>query len=334
MSRTVTVGLDGSRESLAAAEWAAREARLRALPLRLVNVWEPVPEPMGRAPMLGAPTSGALAATSGRRGEQDGPGRGAPGGTGAGKTLTDAAERIRLRHPGVDVGVEQLTGRASEALVDAAQGAELLVLGSRGLSGVAGFLLGSVGLHVVAHTERPVVLVRAGRGAGVRAADEYAPGPADSTVADSPAAEAPLRPVALGLDTAHPDPTLIRFAFEAAASRGTALRILHDWSPPAHSGLRERPGMDADLDADLGRVQAVALTEVLQPWRREFQGVEVVEESRRGKAVDHLLEASLEASLLVVGRRVRHSPLGARIGPVVHGVLHHARVPVAVVAHG
>ncbi|MDX2784964.1 universal stress protein, partial [Streptomyces caniscabiei] len=56
MSRTVTVGIDGSPESLAAAAWAAREARLRALPLRLVNVWEMVPEPMGRAPVLGAET--------------------------------------------------------------------------------------------------------------------------------------------------------------------------------------------------------------------------------------------------------------------------------------
>ena len=56
MFRTVTVGIDGSRESLAAAEWAAREARLRALPLRLVNVWEPVPEPMGREPALGPGT--------------------------------------------------------------------------------------------------------------------------------------------------------------------------------------------------------------------------------------------------------------------------------------
>ncbi len=39
MPRTVTVGLDGSPESRAAADWAAREAKLRGLPLKLVNVW-------------------------------------------------------------------------------------------------------------------------------------------------------------------------------------------------------------------------------------------------------------------------------------------------------
>lgn len=50
MARTVIVGLDGSPESRAAAEWAAREAKLRGLPLKLVHVWEPVPEPMAQAP--------------------------------------------------------------------------------------------------------------------------------------------------------------------------------------------------------------------------------------------------------------------------------------------
>ncbi|QFQ95802.1 universal stress protein [Streptomyces phaeolivaceus] len=328
MFRTVTVGIDGSRESLAAAEWAAREARLRALPLRLVNVWEPVPEPMGREPVLGPGTGPPTVVEI-----PDAVGRSAWGDTGVGKVLRDAADGIRLRHSGVDVRVEQLTGRASEELVGVAHGGELLVLGSRGLSGLAGFLLGSVGMHVVAHTERPVVLVRAGE----QAADEHIPGPAGDEHAPGPAGDpgvgGPFRPVVLGLDTVQPDHTLIRFAFEAAVARTASLRILHDWRPPPHSGLRERPGLEADLDADVGQVEAGTLREVLVPWRREFPGVEVVEESRRGKAAEHLLEASGDASLLVVGRRIRHSPVGAHIGPVVHAVLHHAGVPVAVVAH-
>jgi nucleotide-binding universal stress UspA family protein len=118
MFRTVTAGIDGSRESLAAAEWAAREARLRALPLRLVNVWEPVPEPMGREPVLGVAT-----------GPDD------SGESGVGRVLREAADGIRLRHPGLDPGVEQLTGRASEELLRVAHEGDLLVLGSRGLSG-------------------------------------------------------------------------------------------------------------------------------------------------------------------------------------------------------
>lgn len=45
------------------------------------------------------------------------------------------------------------------------------------------------------------------------------------------------------------------------------------------------------------------------------------------------MDASKDASLLVVGRRVRRAAIGTRIGPVTHAVLRHAAVPVAVVPH-
>jgi nucleotide-binding universal stress UspA family protein len=301
MSRTVTVGLDGSDQSLAAAEWAAREAAMRDLPLRLVNVWEPVPEPMGKAPLLGADAQHEW---------RD-------------KVPREAADGIRLRHPGVEVIVEQVSGRATDVLAEEAKGAELLVLGSRGLGGIGGFLLGSVGQSVVAHAAVPVVLVRAGE----QAADEHVRDPAGI-----PSAATPYRPVVLGLDLDRPDDTLIGFAFDAAARCGAALKVVHGWNPPPYAayGLRA----DRELDAELGRRAAAALTEVLRPWTRKVPSVEVVEESRPGKPAHHLVDASREASLVVVGRRVRRSPLGAHIGPVTHAVLHHATAPVAVVAHG
>ncbi|MGW5474182.1 universal stress protein [Streptomyces chartreusis] len=52
MSRTVTVGLDGFPESLTAADWAAREERLRGLPLRLLHAWQW--RPHACAPLVGA----------------------------------------------------------------------------------------------------------------------------------------------------------------------------------------------------------------------------------------------------------------------------------------
>lgn len=301
MPRTVTVGLDGSPEALAAAEWAAREAALRELPLRLVNVWEPVPEPMGQAPLLGADVEHEWRKPVSRK----------------------AADGIRLRHPGVEVIIGQLSGAAAEVLTEETKDAELLVLGSRGLSGIGGFLAGSVGQSVVAHAEVPVVLVRAGE----EAADEHL-----RDWAGVPSAATPYRPVVLGLDTDRPDDSLIGFAFDAAARRGTALKVVHGWHPPPHfsHGLPEHQ----ELDAELGRWDAAVLAEVLLPWTQKIPSVEVVEESRPGKPAHHLVDASREASLVVVGRRVRRSPFGARIGPVTHAVLHHATAPVAVVAHG
>ncbi|KUO06241.1 universal stress protein [Streptomyces caeruleatus] len=300
MVRTVVVGLDGSSESRAAAEWAAREAKLRGLPLKIVHVWEPVPEPMAQAPLLGAETQAHWTA----------------------RVPREAAEGIRLRHAGVEVTTEQRTGGAADALTEAAADAELLVLGSRGLSGVGGFMVGSVGLSVVAHAERPVVLVRPGE----QAADEHEADPAGV-----PSAATPYRPVVLGLDAMSPDDSVIEFAFEEAARRETGLRVIHGWNLPPYYvyGL----AADPQFHDEIARQQAAVLAEAVQPWRKKYPNVEVTEQTPSGSPGIRLVDASREASLVVVGRRIRRSPLGAHIGPVTHAVLHHATAPVAVVAH-
>ncbi|MFF7528845.1 universal stress protein [Streptomyces bobili] len=300
MVRTVVAGIDGSSESRAAAEWAAREAKLRGLPLTLVHVWQPVPEPMAQAPLLGAETQQHWSERIPR----------------------ETAEGLRLRHPGVEIIQRQLTGTPADVLAKAAKDAELLVLGSRALSGLGGFLVGSVGLSVVAHTDVPVILVRAGE----QAADEHVMDPAGI-----PSAAAPYRPVVLGLDVEKPDDTVLAFAFEEAARRDTALHVVHAWTlaPYYVYSLPAAP----EIGAELGRQEAAALAGLLRPWRTKYPDVEVVEISRTGTAADRVLDASREASLVVVGRRIRRNPFGTHIGPVAHAVLHHSTAPVAVVAH-
>ncbi|MGW3151831.1 universal stress protein [Streptomyces sp. NPDC001177] len=301
MSRTVTVGLDGSPESRAAAEWAAREALLRGLALKILHVWEPVPKPRSQAPQLSSEAHQRWVE----------------------RLLRESAEGLALRHPGLDVTSEQGTGTVADTLCEAAGLAELLVLGSRGFGTIGGFIVGSVSLSVVARAERPVALVRAAE----QAADEHKMDPAGV-----PSAVAPFRPVVLGLDIDDPDDTLLEFAFDAAARRDASLRVVHGWPEPPTSFYRF-PG-DAELYDSLARGQAAALTEVLRPWRRKFPGVEVIEASRCGSIAQVLGNASHDASLVVVGRRIRTSPLGAHIGHVTHAALHHITAPVAVVAHG
>ncbi|MEU6546769.1 universal stress protein [Streptomyces sp. NPDC046859] len=300
MARTITVGLDGSVESRAAAEWAAREATLRRAPVRLLHVWQPIPDPLAQAPLLSTETQRHWTERIPR----------------------SAAEGLRLRHPGVEVTTEQWPGAPADVLLESARDAELLVLGSRALSGLAGFLVGSVGQSVVARAEVPVVLVRAGE----QAADEHVKDPAGI-----PSAATAFRPVVLGLDTGSPDGTVISFAFEEARRREATLTVVAGWNlPPSYvyslaAGVDPREGMI--------RERAAALTEVLLPWREKYPDVEVTEASRLGSPANHLIDAALDASLVVVGRRVRRNPFGVHIGAVTHAVMHHAIAPVAVVAH-
>lgn len=300
MIRSVVAGLDGSRESRAAAEWAAREARLRGLPLRIVHVWEPMPEPLAQAHLLGKETEAHWRE----------------------RVPREVADGVRLRHPGVEVTMEQISGRAGEVLPDTAKDAALLVLGSRAMTGLGGFLVGSVGHAVIAHSEVPVVLVRAGE----QAADEHEPDPAGI-----PSAATAFRPVVVGLDPSGAADAVLAFAFEEAERRSTSLEVVHGWSlPPCYVyGL----AADPEWHDEIVRQEAAGLSEALGPWRRKYPSVTVVERSRAGSAAEHLVDAARAASLVVVGRRIRRSALGAHIGPVTHAVLHHATAPVSVIAH-
>ncbi|MFC8431857.1 universal stress protein [Streptomyces sp. NPDC057253] len=294
MPPPVIAGVDGSAESLAAAEWAARESVRRGRSLRLVHVWSWHPRQDGEP------------ATAAQR-------------LMARRALRQAGERIGRACPQVRFEEEQVEGPATAALVRAAAQADVLVLGSRGLSGFTGFLVGSVALGVVARAVRPVVLVpSAGKGAGVylRAEPEEGGG----------------RDVVLGLDLADPCDEVIEFAFEAARDRGSRLRAVHAWPPPApfalgpgEIGLIEEPWRAAEW-RDF-------MTAVLQPWCDKYPGVEVVETLIEGRAASPLIRAARAASLLVVGRRITQGPALARTGPVAHAVIHHAGCPVAVVPH-
>ncbi|MEV3908297.1 MULTISPECIES: universal stress protein [Streptomyces] len=138
MTRPITAGIDGTEESLAALDWAAREAVRRDVALRVVHAWR------------FQPYEGIDA---GDRDTQEGWARDAVG---------EAVRTVTGRHTGLDVSTEVVEGGSVDVLVAAAADAELLVLGSRGHGPVVGFLLGSVGQQVIAEAARPVVLVRAG----------------------------------------------------------------------------------------------------------------------------------------------------------------------------
>lgn len=137
MEPVVTVGLDGSPESLAAARWAADEAERRKLTLRLLHAWPLlVPEPT-RIPA-----------------EMD-------QNYWAKRIVHNARAELQARHPGLSIVGNLVSDDAQNALLQAASESEMIVLGSRGLEPVQSYFLGDISMHVVARAERPVVLVRA-----------------------------------------------------------------------------------------------------------------------------------------------------------------------------
>ncbi|MEW2155974.1 universal stress protein [Streptomyces sp. NPDC007189] len=287
MTRPITAGVDGTEESLAALDWACREAVRRGLALRVVHAWR---------------YAESLATAD--RDTQYG---------WASQGVADAVRAACERHPEAAVSVDVVEGDPVDALVRAGAEAEMLVLGSRGHGAVLGFLLGSAGQQVIAEATGPVVLVRAG---------------------DRPAAEAAGRDVVVGQ---HGDPedsaAALRFAFETAAARGATVRAVRAWTlPPVFA---YSPGSLKLLD-DAGGLEPYerqALAEALRPWRERFPEVPVAEQVEMGSAGQVLLSATERAQLVVVGRRARRGAVGARIGSVAHGVLHHAKCPVAVVPH-
>ncbi|WP_225077149.1 universal stress protein [Streptomyces sp. CoT10] len=299
MLSPVIVGVDGSAESLAAVEWAAREAVRRDRSLRMVHArnWT-------RRQTESEPANAAQRQLARR-------------------TLRQAEEHIRGSVPDVRLTDEQVEGPATAALLKATEQAELLVLGSRGLSGFTGVLVGSVAQGVVAMAPRPVVLVRAGE----EAEDEHFP--ADD---GSPSTGTGFRDVVLGIDLADACDEVIEFAFEAARLRHARLRVVYAWQPP--SAISLGPG-DIGLINDPAQAEEWRdfLSALLRVWRDKYRDTEVLETVVEGKASTVLVRTASAASLLVVGRRLSERPTVPRIGPVTHAAVHHVRCPLAVVPH-
>ena len=134
----IVVGVDGSAESKHALLWAAEQARLSDATLRLVYAWEP-PAVAG----LHLPPMHDWRPFEEQAYEF--PGR--------------FADEVLGSDPDVHVTTRTVRGRPAQVLVDASEHADLLVIGPRGLGGLKGMVLGSVGHHCAAHSRCPVVIV-------------------------------------------------------------------------------------------------------------------------------------------------------------------------------
>ncbi|MFN8172467.1 MAG: universal stress protein [Candidatus Nanopelagicales bacterium] len=121
------------------------------------------------------------------------------------------------------------------------------------------------------------------------------------------------------------------FAFQAASRAGSRLIAVHAWDVPSYDLIVVPDGPVPLPLSDVADDEVRLAAEALAGFRDEYPDVTVEERLVRAPAVQALVDASAEASLLVVGTHGRSPALGALLGSVSHGVLHKASIPVAVV---
>lgn len=266
----ILVGYDGSSSSHQALSWAAREARARGVALTLCYTWAP-----GSAgpPLAGEPEDLAR----------------------------ESAERILATGMrsvfAPDVRQLLVEGPAARMLCEHSDAADMVVVGSRGLGGLSGLMLGSVSLQVAGYAAGPVVVVRG----HWRPVGEYLPGP-----------------IVVGADGSAATEGALAFGGAEAALRGVPLMVVCALSDTAGS-----VGMAHRIEEDVER--SIIL------WEKAHPGVDVHRQITIESPRTALLTAAQDAQLLVVGCRGRGGMEGMQLGSVTQALLWHAPCPLAVI---
>ncbi|MEW1805142.1 universal stress protein [Pseudarthrobacter sp. NPDC080039] len=275
----IVVGYDGSDEAAAAVRWAARHARATGSALNVVHcsLWPLLTRHLG--PVPGVSNSGL---------EQS-----------ARSVLEEGVAHAATEAEGLQIKSTLLHGLPAKLLVEISAGEKLLVVGSRGLGGFLGLLVGSVSLELAAAAACPVAVIRQ---------DLYPDGPVVAAV------------------DAEGSPTVLEDACGLASALKAPLTVVHvRHLPPGYSrrgpheaGTEARKVLEAALNQARARAPGLRV------------GGRVLTDTSIPRAI---LEASKEARMVVVGSQ-GSGVLKETIGSTAHAVLHHAQGPVLVSRRG
>ena len=183
------------------------------------------------------------------------------------------------------------------------------MLGSRGLGGFTGLLVGSVAVAVTTHAHCPTIVVRA---------------PSPDAVPDRDT------PVVVGLDGSPSSDAALAFAFEAAALRGVAVHAVRTWWDLTAETAWQR-GLTATNLASIEAAEQRLLAEQLATCVTAHPDVPVHQMLTRDRPAHTLVQQSTNAQLVVVGTRGRGGFRGLLLGSTSQALIHHGHCPVAVV---
>ena len=288
---TVVVGVDGSEGSLHALDWAIDAAAGRGATLRLVYA-------MG-LPLVTVPLGGPIRTAPSPEVSQA-----------AKALLEEALRRVQEAAPSLRAVTEVSRAEAHHALLKSAQDAELLVVGSRGYSGVASLFLGSVAQRVASHATCPVVVVPP----------------------TSQEAAARRGRVVVGVDGSEHAAAALRFALVEAERLRAELVAVYAWQAP-DAPVDPFTVLQADVAVDreqqVARAREWLLRTVDEARTPLTQRVPVRVETPEKHPAAALLDEGADADLIVVGSRGRGGFTGLLLGSVSQQVLNVAVVRVS-----
>jgi len=267
--RPVVVGVDGSEPAFTSVAWAARHASRAGSVLRIVHAfgW-----PLVRV------QSGSSRWTRGLRAE-------------AWTFVEEARTRAYALDPELEVRVAVPTSFSGPLLLRESAAASLVVVGTHGLGGFSGLVIGSTGIELAARAAAPIVVVRG------RPADEIHP----------------TAPVLVGYDGSPASDLAVAAGFDYATLHDRSVSLLHV------SSFGGGPGHVTRRMVDLAAT-----------WHRVHPETDVDSHEVNGHPAGGLTEASQDAALVVVGSRGRGGFRGLALGSVSQALLHHAHCPVMV----
>jgi nucleotide-binding universal stress UspA family protein len=286
VSRRIVVGVDGSTASERAVRWAATEAERRGAALDVVHAWM-TPYPPNPFEHFADP---------------------APFEAQGAEILDRATKSLVVSSP-LNIQPRPVLVREypSKALVHSAEGAELLVVGSRGRGGFSGLLLGSVSQSCAHHAPCPVAVIPHGWSAREHGR------------------------VVVGVDGSPPSYGALRWAVDEAVLRNARLDVVNAYNYlEVLMPMLISPGIDCEvLEKASTSLLEQMLGSVIPLLGPRPPAVELI--AVHTGAARALLETAVGADLLIVGSRGRDGVRGLLLGSVSQQCVHHAPCPVIVV---
>ncbi|MCI1964263.1 MAG: universal stress protein [Ancrocorticia sp.] len=215
------------------------------------------------------------------------------------KVVDGEVERVRSAHPELVVKSAVPIADPAIALVDASADASAVFVGARGLGAVRRLLLGSVSTKVATYAKCPTFVVR---------------GP----VGD------PHGPVVIGISPEYGSPEALHFGFAYARERGLAVRVIQAQQHVAANFDYLPPDVMREVIEDQIHAAEERAQHAFEAVAVDYPDVHASLDILPGHAVDALLDAAKEASLVVVGKHGAHNVAARLLGSVTLGVLGSA----------